>query len=155
MPTTKEILEKYTRKLESDVNAYSDSQTNISQEYIKFKQEMIPELSRYERLAKSLGNIIKIKISQKDREKVQKYLDIAGLDVSASESLTLSIISMLGIFFISILTTVALYLILKPDKLGNLILFVFLGLMASMFARVKARGVCCGKDISLPLLADG
>ena len=60
MPTTKEILEKYSRKLESQITTdYEDD----SKEYIKFRQEMIPELSRYERWAKSLGNVIKIRVA--------------------------------------------------------------------------------------------
>lgn len=124
MNSTKEILNKYARKLESEIS--SDN----SIEYEKFKGEMIPELSRYERWAKSLGNVIKIKVAEKDRKKVQDYLDIAHLNVTAEEALTLSIMSMLGIFFITIATAVAIYLINGSVQT----LFGFLGVLASIFA---------------------
>ena len=130
MPTTKEIIAKYSRKLESEIESSPEQE---SSEYTKFKQEMIPELSRYERLAKSLGGIVKIKIAEKDREKVQRFLNTAKLDVTAAEALTLSLLSMLGIFFLTILAAVAIYLIAAPEELGNLVLFVMLGLTASSF----------------------
>ncbi len=126
MPTTKEILEKYSRKLESQITTdYEDD----SKEYIKFRQEMIPELSRYERWAKSLGNVIKIRVAEKDRQKIQHHLNTARLNVSADEALSLSLISMLGIFFATILIAVSIYLINGSIQL----LFSFLGLIASIF----------------------
>lgn len=130
MPSTKEILAKYSRKLESEIESSPEQE---SSEYTKFKQEMIPELSRYERWAKSLGSIVKIKIAEKDRQRVQRFLNIAKLDVTASEALTLSLLSILGIFFLTILAAVAIYLIVSPKELGNLVLFVLLGLTASSF----------------------
>ena len=134
MPSTKEILEKYGRKLESEVNTEAeDFEKRESDEYVKFKREMIPELSRYERFAKGLGGIVKIKIAAKDRQKVQKFLDIAHLDVTAGEALTLSLISMLGVFFLSVLASVAIYLIFSPEEMGDLVIFTMLGVMASMF----------------------
>src|SRR3989344_6328378 len=76
-----------------------------------------------------LGNVIKIKVAEKDRERIQGYLDIAKLDVSAGQALTLALMSMLAVFFATILIAVGIYLIN-----GSLqILFVFLGLIASTF----------------------
>ena len=126
--STKEILDKYSRKLESQLNV-EDSEESYSGEYSRFKEEMIPELGRYERWAQSLGNVIKIKVAEKDRERIQGYLDIAKLDVSAGQALTLALMSMLAVFFATILVAVGIYLIN-----GSLqILFVFLGLIASTF----------------------
>ncbi len=134
MPDTKEILKKYSKKLESEIDPEDYSlPKNFSQEYSEFKQEMIPELSRYERWAKSLGNIVKIKIAEKDRKEIQKNLDIAKLDVNSSEAATLALISMLGVFFFTILTAVSIYLIFLPSNLNNLVLFVFLGVITSCF----------------------
>lgn len=130
--STKQILEKYSRKLESEIETSAqipESEQEFSQEYIKFKQEMIPELSKYERWCKALGNIIKIKVSEKDRAKIQHYLDIAHLDITPEQTLTLSIISMLGIFFATILTAVAIYFINGTIQT----LLGFLGFIASMF----------------------
>ncbi len=85
--------------------------------------------SRYERWAKSLGNLIKIKVSEKDRKKIQYYLDTAHLDVTASQALTLSIMSMLGIFFAAIAISVAIYFFTQAFPL----LFAFLGILTSFF----------------------
>lgn len=125
--STQDIIKKYSRKLESQIQTQSYADT--SKEYLQFKREMIPELSRYERWATSLGNIISLKISEKDRIKIQKHLDAAHLDVTASQALTLSLLSMLGVFLATILITVSIFLIN-----GSLqILFAFLGIVASLF----------------------
>jgi hypothetical protein len=133
MVTTKEILEKYSKKLESQIATESVTPAAAySGEYAKFKSEMVPEINRYEKWAKSLGNILKIKVAEKDRIKIQKYLDTAHIDVSPSQSLTLAALSMMAIFFGTILLSVAIYLITKVE-FSNLLLFAFLGVIASMF----------------------
>ncbi|MDO8508884.1 MAG: hypothetical protein Q7S27_04335 [Nanoarchaeota archaeon] len=137
MPSTKEILDKYSKKLETQVNSSpGDSEKNYSEEYSTFKKEMIPELSRYERFAKSLGNIIKIKIAEKDRKKIQPFLDTARLDVSSSEVISLSFISMLGIFFLSMLISLAIYF--YTDSFPTP--FLFMGLLTStaLFYHLKS-----------------
>jgi len=131
MPSTKDILAKYSKKLESEINSsdyLEEKSLEISKEYTTFKKEMIPELSRYERWVKSVGNLIKIKIAQKDRKKVQKYLEIAHLEVTPEEALTLSIISLLGIFLLSVAVSTAIYLI--TNSFPGLLLF--LGFLTSI-----------------------
>jgi len=91
---------------------------------------MVPELGRYERWANSIGNMIKIKPSRKDREKLQKFLDTAHLDVTAGQAVTLALLSMLGVFFLTMLVAVAIYLIDGSVQLT----LIALGLMASVFA---------------------
>jgi len=94
MPTTEDILAKYRRKIESELN-----QPTYSKEYQQFKDDMLPEMSRYKRWAETLGNLIKINVSEKDRKKVQRYLEIAHLDVTPSQALTFAIVSMLLVLF--------------------------------------------------------
>jgi len=127
--SAEEILKKYEAKLESQLGRGYSREERFSQEYETFKGEMIPELSRYERWAKSLGNVIRLRIAEKDRARVQRFLDIAHLDVTASQALTLSILSMLTVFFATVLIVVGIYLINGSIQL----LFGFLGLMISMF----------------------
>ena len=127
--STKDILDKYSRKLESDLGSSSLEQEDYSKEYEKFKAELITEPSKYEKWAKSLGNFIKLKVSEKDKAKIQNYLDTAHADVTPSQALTLSIMSMLGVFFLTLLSAVSIYLITGTVQ----ILFIFLGLIASMF----------------------
>ena len=128
--STEDVLKKYEAKLSSEMASSSGiGQKEISKEYYEFKQEMIPEVTRYGKWAQTLGNVIKIRVAEKDRARVQKYLDTAHLDVTATQALTLAIISMLGVFFLTVFIAVAIYLINGSTQL----LFIFLGLIASMF----------------------
>lgn len=134
MVSTKEILEKYSKKLESQIS--TEVSSPYSSEYTKFKGEMAVPISRYERWAKSLGNILKLKIAEKDRVKIEKQIEAAHLDITASQAVTLSALSMLSLFFATILTAVSIYLVNINNSAfnkGNLILFGFLGLLASIF----------------------
>lgn len=138
--SAEDILAKYGRKLESQLGNFKPTQEGYSEEYETFKGEMIPELSRYEKWAKSLGSILKIKVAERDRLRIENYLRIAHLDVNANQAVTLSIMSMLGLFFLTILSAAAIFLIqygsieaISSNDLSNLILFVFLGVIASMF----------------------
>ncbi len=138
MVTTKEILDKYSKKLESQVGSDSYSPSPVqSSEYTQFKSEMAPEVSGYEKWAKSLGNMFKIKVAEKDRIKIQKHLDTAHLDVTPSQAVTLGAVAMLSVFFGTILLSFAIYLISGMDnpnfEYGNLMLFAFLGILASTF----------------------
>src|SRR3989344_6346552 len=134
-----DILDKYSRKLQKELDVPSEK--SYSKEYTRFREEMVRSLSGYERWAKSLGNFVKINISQKDRIKVQKNLDDAHLDVSASQAVTLSLMSLLSVFFLTILASAAIYFIKYPQgfaemtfsEVSDLFLFGFLGVTASMF----------------------
>ena len=118
MVTTKEILDKYQRKIESEINL----ETNDSKEYTKFKQEMIKTPSEYERWVQSLGNIVSIKLSQKDNISLQNSIDEANLDITPGQAASLSIISSLIIFFIALSISAASYFITGDPQ----ILLVFL-----------------------------
>ena len=123
--STKEIIEKYSKKLESKFNSEIES----SADYSQFKRDMLKELSEYERWAKTLGNLIKIKVAEKDRVKIEKHLKTARLEVTPSQSLTLSIIAFLGLFFITLLIGTSIYLITESFPT----LLVFLGIITSFF----------------------
>ncbi len=135
-----DIIEKYSKKLESQINT-EQHPINYSQEYQRFKAEMVPELSRYERWAQSLGNILTLRITEKDKIRIQNQLNTAHLEVTASQALTLSLIATLAIFFITIGIATAYYIIVFPagldslsnSELSNLFLFIILGIIASLF----------------------
>lgn len=129
MPSTDEILKKYGAKIESQLGTYVESEKNYSKDYEQFKQDMIPHTSSYEKWAKSLGNLIKINLSRKDTIKIQKQIDIAHLDITPSQAMTLSVISMLLVFFATLLIAMAVFFINGTVQ----ILFGFLGILASMF----------------------
>ncbi len=131
MVSSKEILEKYSKKLESEIG--TGQTAGYSGEYVQFKQEMISEVTGYEKWAKSLGNIISIKVAEKDRIRIQRQLDIAHTDITPSQALTLSLLSMLVVFFGTIVLAIATYIINPNIQFSNLLLFSFLGVISSIF----------------------
>lgn len=139
--STDEVLAKYGKKIQSQLKVERVPRGGYSKEYEKFRDEMVPNLTRYEKLAQSLGSIVKIKVSSKDRAKVENHLKTAHLNVTPTQALTLSLVSLLGIFFLTILLAVAYFLIAFPGGIAslssaeasNLIIFIFLGVIASMF----------------------
>ena len=134
MPSTEDILRKYQKKIETEVNSSQSPVQSYSQDYLQFKRDMVPEITRYERWAGSLGSIIRLKIAQKDREKIQAILERGHIDISPSEAVALSFLSMLAVFFAIILTAMSIYLITQPEIIpGYLLSFVFLCILASMF----------------------
>jgi len=102
---------------------------NYSQDYMEFKEDMIPKITRYERWAKAIGGLVNIKLGQKDQATIQRQLDIAYLDVTASQAVMLSLLSAVLIFLATLLITVSRYIIDGSIQTS----FVFLGLIASGF----------------------
>ncbi len=117
-----ELIKRYAARLENEELS--------SQEYRSFKQEMLHEQTRYERLANSLGSLLTIKLAEKDRLKVQQYLAEAHVTVSPSQALTLSLVGMLSIFFLSLLTLALIYVLTGTFQATLL----FLGIIASLFS---------------------
>ena len=130
----KDILKKYSRKIEEQAQGFDAGQNvnqNIaaSREFIQFKQDMMPELSRYEKWVKSLGSFIKIKLSAKDNAKISKHLESAHLDVETGEVAGLAIMGFLGVFFIGILISIAVWFL----GFDFPALFLFLMFVTSFF----------------------
>jgi len=114
----KDILRKYSRKIEQQAQGFDsvnpvgpegDGNIVTSREFAQFKQDMMPELSRYERLARSLGSFIKVKLGVKDEAKISKHLESAHLDVDTGEVAGLALMGFLGVFFIGILISIAIW----------------------------------------------
>jgi len=110
-PNVDEILRRHGARIERNIKTTNVTRSNYSKAYMKFKQEMAPELTRYERLCMSLGSIIKLKISEKDEKRIKKNLDIAHLDIEPWQALTLSVVSFLGLFFLGLVISSAIALI--------------------------------------------
>jgi len=127
--STDDILRKYRGKIESELSGSGVQRQKNSAEYKQFKEDMIPEVSRYERFALSLGNVFKINVAEKDRVKLQKDLDAAHTAVTASQAITLAVVSLLTIFLLTLALSVAIFLITGSAP----ILFGFLGVLISLF----------------------
>jgi len=119
-----DILKKYSAKLENQINT-SDN----SRDYTQFQQDKFYDASKYERWAKSLGNIISIKPSDKDRLRIERLLTEAHVQVSASQALSLAVVALLAGFFITILASAGIYVFTNTMPF----LFAILGLFISLF----------------------
>lgn len=125
-----EIMRKYGRKIEEQVASEQGADySNISREYSQFKEDMMPNLSKYERWCQGLGNVLSLKIAEKDRVKIQKQLDVAHLDVSPSQTLTLAILSLLLTFFLGVLVSLLIFFYSGVFPF----LFFFLIIISSLF----------------------
>ncbi|MBU2503433.1 MAG: hypothetical protein KJ879_00040 [Nanoarchaeota archaeon] len=138
MPASKkdidEILKKYGAKIDAQIDADEThgALTDFSSDYRTFRQEMAPDFSRYEKWCKSLGNIIKLKVSEKDAKEVQKSLKIAHLDLEPSQPLTLSVVAFMTVFFLGLLISVAV-VFFKGGIAAFPVLFFFLAVLVSVF----------------------
>lgn len=130
--TVEDVLRKHGGRIESQVKTSKIKKTGYSREYAKFKQEMAPELTKYERWCQTLGRIIKLKPSSKDVIKTEKNLQIAHLDLEPWQPLTLSVMAFLSVFLLGLLISVAVMLI-KGGFAAFPFLFFFLVVIFSLF----------------------
>lgn len=139
-PSVEDILRKHSARIENQIKTTVVKNVNYSREYVKFKEEMAPELTRYEKWCRSLGSVIKIKASEKDEEKINKHLEIAHLDLEPSQSLTLSVMVFISIFILGLLISVAVALI-KGSFADFPVFFFILVIIFSVFLFYFVNGI--------------
>jgi len=108
MSDVKDILKKYSTELGKSIES-EKLESGYSKEYLKFKQELSPELSGYERLARNSGNIIKLKLKDKDKNKIAEELAKAHLDITPEDAAAFSLISFVMTLFVSLLILLGLF----------------------------------------------
>jgi hypothetical protein len=142
-PNVDEILRKYGKKIEGQIKTTEFGKISDSKSYLKFKEERSRNLINYERWCKTLGNIIKIKASKKDEEKIKKHIKIAHLDIEPSQAITLSVMSFISVFFLGLIISIAISLI-NAGETGGIgsfpILFFFLTTILSFFLFYYVNG---------------
>ncbi len=138
---TKDVLEKYRRKIEDEVKNEGNQIRDFSREYSEFRKETIPDFTRYERWCNTLGNIISLRASEKDRAKISRHLEIAHLNVTPSQALSLAVFTFLGIFFFTFLLSAAIYLLFPNFPLTQLGLIFFLGVVVGVFVYYYVMGM--------------
>ncbi len=126
-----DILKKYEAKIEKQLGNYNSASSNskFSSSYTKFKDAMAPEYSRYERWCKSLGNFIHLKVSEKDKEKIDKQIETAHLDLTASEVLVFAISMLFLILVGGVLIQLGVWLLFSFISF----MLLFLNLLVSIF----------------------
>jgi len=105
-----DILKKYGAKIETQINS-GEGAGSYSKEYLRFRQELMPELSGYERYCKSLGSVVKLNVSKKDSDEVAKYLEQAHLQVEPWQALSLAVMSFVVVILIGLIASIAVSLI--------------------------------------------
>jgi hypothetical protein len=124
---TRDILRKYAAKIESEIS--TEKSTSYSKEYNEFKEEVMPQLTRFERLCKNAGSSLKIKLKKDDAERINKQLSIAHLGITADDVAALALLSLILILFASALLIVGIYALTGTIS----ILAIFLLLIVSLF----------------------
>ena len=114
-PNVKDILRRYGSKIEGKIKTTGIAKQNYSKSYTKFKNEMAPDFTRYEKWCHSLGSLIKLNISEKDRNKVKKHIDVAHLDVEPWQALTLGVMGFVSVFLLGLLISVSVILIKNSE----------------------------------------
>jgi len=135
-PTVEEIIKKHSAKIERSIKSDQSIQNDYGRTYSQFKNEMIPELSKYETLCRTVGSKIKLKSSKKDQEAVKKYIDIAHLDLEPWQITTFSFMAFFVIFIFGLLISFAIALFkngFQDFPLSFFLLTMFAGLFVFYF----------------------
>ncbi|MFA5992396.1 MAG: hypothetical protein WC796_01675 [Candidatus Pacearchaeota archaeon] len=139
MSDVDEIMKKYGAKISKQIDLKDEYKVgDLSREYLQFKKELMPALSRYESWAKTFN--IKVKPSTKDLVGIQRQLDVAHLDLSPENVSGFAFFSAFLVFTIGLVIFSASYFSfvgLEGDFLTYLMgpagLFLVLSLFAAMF----------------------
>jgi len=134
-PSADDILKKYGRNLQNEINngsPFSSSPTSdSSSEYLQFKQDMMPNLSRYENFARTMGGMMKVKLSSKDYDKLNKSIGVSHLDLTPSEVASAAFLSAIFSFLAGAIFCVAIWLLGWVENFPMLLFSLFL--ISSMF----------------------
>jgi hypothetical protein len=137
MANIDDILRKYGGKISKQIGNEEYKVSDVSREYTQFKQDMMPALSRYEKLAKSFGNVMKVQVSDKKKIKLQKVLETAHLDLTTSQVLSYAFFGAFITFFVGLLVFLLTLFISGQNPfdyiMGSAGLFLFMVFIASIF----------------------
>jgi hypothetical protein len=131
-PNVDDILRKYGSKIEGQIRTTELGVINDSKSYLKFKDERERDLTTYERWCKTLGSAIKLKVSEKDSEKIKKHIEISHMDIEPWQAITLSVMVFISVFFIGVILSVA-YMLIKGGVAYFPTLFFILTVVVSTF----------------------
>lgn len=134
-PRIDEIFRKHGARIEQQMNSFNSSQettSSFSKEYSKFKEEMAPEFTRYEKWCNGLGSVFHLKVSAKDELKIRKQIEIAHLETEPWQVFGLGFMAFLTVFFFGLFFSLALALIRGGITQFPYILF-FMLFLSSLF----------------------
>ena len=131
MTSTDDILKKYGAKIDGQIKNYEESPApdKFSKSYETFRAGMSPEFSRYERWCKTLGNTFKIKVGEKDKNRIGRAIEIAHLNITPSEAVVFSTMLLFLSLFGGILIFISIWLLTETYSF----MLLFLVLVFSVF----------------------
>ncbi len=124
--STKDIISKYESMLETSIK--NEKASNYSVEYKQFRSEALRSLGWYEKLCKSLGKALTIKLSAKDEEKIGRALEVSHIEVKPGEAAGLAVFVLLLSIVFSVMICAGLYLITNSFPVIVFLLLVFISL---------------------------
>jgi Flp pilus assembly protein TadB len=134
--TSKDLLSNWHARIERAMR--TESQKNdYSSEYRSFKKEALRKYTGYEKACKTFGKFLRIKVGSKDREKTERALKTAHIEVEPEEAAGLALFSLLFLFMITLLISAAIYLMTNEFP----ILVFFLLIFASFFSYFYLSGM--------------
>ncbi len=122
-----EFLKEYEAKIERELREeIAEAPADYSHEYEKFRKETLAPLGAYERACKSIGRIIKLKLSKKDEERIRKAVERAHLDIEPGEAAGLAIFALISIIILATLISIAIFMLTEnfPFLIFLLLFFV-------------------------------
>jgi len=140
MVSAEDIMKKYGARIEGQMKGYHLSEQKkpvnekFSQSYERFKAEMSPTFSRYERWCKSFGNFFTMKVGDKDKVRIDRAIQIAHLDLTASEVMVFATMILLTTMFGGILLFTGVWFITGAFSLMFLFLTLLLGVFLFYYA---------------------
>jgi len=129
------ILEKYKGKIQNNIESIGDYQPSegFSREYQIFREEALSAVAgNYERLCKSLGNALKVKLKDEDRKTLQDSIDSIHLEISPEQASGFASFVSFSLVMISLLLGGILYLI--TNDLGNALVLPMVLILISVIA---------------------
>lgn len=95
-----DIMRRYESQL-GQTGREIETESNYSREYEKFRQEVVSELSFYEKLCRGVGKSFKVKLKESEKQRIQQNIDDAKLDITPSDSAAFSLFAFLFLLFVS------------------------------------------------------
>jgi len=131
-PEYNDLVQKYKDRIKKEFGEAPQEEPQVtSKEYSEFKQELYPtHLSVYEQACNFSENLIKLKVSGKSAQDMQKHLDICHLNVSPSGVLSFAVLAALITIVLGPLLALGIPLIFGIQPLLFFVaFFLFAGLI--------------------------
>ena len=133
-----QLLQKYKEKISREFGTSSGSSGKVSStEYTQFKKELYPaRYSLYEKACNFSDHLLKLKVSGKKADQVQKDLEICHLNTAPSGVTAFAILSALVVMVLGSLISFALPVLFGNEPLFFLVVF-FLAAGAVLYPVVQ------------------